>query len=338
MSKKSFWKRPEGVTGAIFLLAALAGAGYGLLRFGAAMLEALQDPLTLGISITTFAAVAYALIDPKLRGRLRLLYVTAMRAVTSWFVRIDPISTLKSYLNDLRKNLRNLGKQIGALRGQMRQLGGTIADNALQIEQSTQLAQRARNDGKQAQLALELRKIGRLKDSNQKLQVLYDRMEILLRVLKKMYDNSEILLEDIKDQVSIKERELLAINASQSAIRSAMSIIAGDKNQRFLFDEAMEALAEDVGSKVGEIERFMSVSANFMTTIDLQQGVFEESGLKMLEDWERKSDEILLGKDAKRLLEKSKTVLDLNQKPPVKTAVKTPEAKPNEENRYHDFF
>jgi hypothetical protein len=49
-----------------------------------------------------------------------------------------------------------------------------------------------------------------------------------------------------------------------------------------------------VASKVGEMERFMEMSSNIMNTIDLQNGVFEEEGMKMLEDWEKNSTLSLL--------------------------------------------
>ena len=58
---------------------------------------------------------------------------------------------------------------------------------------------------------------------------------------------------------------------------------------------AMEAVAEDVAGKVGEMERFMEMSANFMDSVDLQNGVFEEEGIKMLEQWEKNSTLMLLG-------------------------------------------
>lgn len=114
-------------------------------------------------------------------------------------------------------------------------------------------------------------------------------MEILYRVLTKMYENSEIMMEDIKDQVSVKEQERNAIRASHSAMKSAMSIISGDKDQRAMFDQALEAIADDVSAKMGEMERFMEMSSNFMDSVDLQNGVFEEEGLKMLEMWEKRA-------------------------------------------------
>jgi len=62
-----------------------------------------------------------------------------------------------------------------------------------------------------------------------------------------------------------------------------------------MFDAAMENIADDVANKVGEMERMMELSSEFMTSVDLQNGVFADEGLRMLEEWERKSDLMLAG-------------------------------------------
>jgi phage shock protein A len=330
MPNKSFWKRPEGVTGAIVMAGLAAGLAFIIATFGSAILAALANTVVLGVTITALAALLYMVIDPKMRNLIWYSYKGVMRWITGIFVQIDPIGVLKAYIDDLRKNHRNMSKQIGALRGQMRRLGKTMSENKKSIEQSTRMAQKAKVNNQQSQLALELRRIGRLKESNAKLEVLHKRMEVMYRVLRKMYDNSEILLEDLKDQVSIKEAERKAIHASHSAIQSAMSIISGNKDQRYMFDEAMEALAEDVAMKVGEMERFMDLSTNFMDSIDMQKGVSEDEGLKMLEEWERKSDGLLLLDKP----DKNET-LDLNQKPRQKTKK---QVKLKDDNAYNDFF
>ncbi len=158
-------------------------------------------------------------------------------------------------------------------------------------------------------------------------------MEILYRVLEKMYNNSEILLEDLKDQIKIKEAEKKVIHASHSAMQSAMNIISGNKDKRYLFDEAMEALAEDVATKVGEMERFMDISSNFMNTIDLQQGVLEDEGLKLLREWEQKSDSLLLGSD-----NFTEELLNLTENPREKILQKEKEKHQDKDNHYNDFF
>ena len=131
------------------------------------------------------------------------MYKSAMRAITGLFVQIDPIGILKSYVDDLKKNLRQMNKQIGKLRGQMHKLKELIVNNRRQIQENVRLAGRAKEAGKQAEVILKTRKAGRLKESNAKLEALYKKMEVLYRVLTKMYENSEILLEDVKDQVMI---------------------------------------------------------------------------------------------------------------------------------------
>jgi hypothetical protein len=149
-----------------------------------------------------------------------------------------------------------------------------------------------------SQVVLATRKAARLRDSNEKYTSLLNRMDVMCRILKKMHQNSEILLEDTKDQVQLKEQERKAIRTSHSAMKSAMSVMSGDPDKRAMFDAAMEAITDDVANKVGEMERFMEMSSNVMNSIDLQQGIFEDEGLKMLEQWEKESTLMLMDGDS----------------------------------------
>lgn len=309
--KKSFWKRPEGITGAIFLIALLAGAGYLLVTFLPALIVLAQNVLYLSLMLMALAAIVYVVLDPKMRNLIWYMYKSVMRNVTSWFVQVDPIGILKSYIEDLEDNLVKMRKQIGLLRGQMRKIQTLMEKNNEEIENNMKLAAAARDAGKEKQLMLSSRKAARLKESNEKYQVLYQKMEVLNRILQKMHSNSEILLEDTRDQVALKEQERKAIRASHSAMKSAMSVISGDPDKRAMFDAAMEAIADDVANKVGEMERFMEMSANFMDSVDLQNGIFQEEGMKMLEEWEEKSTLLLL--EGTKTSTAGEDTLDLNQ-------------------------
>jgi hypothetical protein len=332
---KSFWQRPEGVTGMIFLAGIVLGGGY-LIASNIAWLVALAaNTLYLAVLLIILAALLYMVLDPKMRNLVWYGYRSVMRWVTGLFVQLDPIGILKSYVEDLKDNLRKMNKQISMLRGQMHKLQEIIHNNKKQIESNLQLASRARASNKEAIMILKSRKAGRLRDSNMRLEDLYKKMEILYRVLSKMYENSQVLMEDIKDQVEVKEQERKAIHASHSAMRSAMSIMSGDPDKRAMFDSAMEAIATDVANKVGEMERFMEMSANFMQSIDLQNGIFEEDGLKMLEKWEKEGVSLILGEEKQSLLMKANDeneVLDLN------SPVKEPVREAGHRNQYDSFF
>lgn len=290
--QKSFWQKPEGITGVIFLLAILAGVGF--LAVSLPWVDILANTLYMAGVIIALAAIVYMVLDPKMRALVSYMYKSAMRSITSLFVTIDPIGILKNYIDDLKSNLSKMSKQIGGLKGQIRKLSNTMEANSKEIENNMKIASAAKRKGNDQAMLLASRKASRLQETNKKYQALHGKMNILYRVLTKMYQNSEVLLADTEDQVKLKEQERKAIRASHSAMKSAMSIISGDKDKRAMFDMAMEAVADDVANKVGEMERFMEMSANFMDSIDLQNGIFEEEGLKMLEKWEKESTLMLM--------------------------------------------
>ncbi len=334
--RKSFWRRPEGVTGGIFLIAALIGAGYLASAFIGAILTFLSSTAGIIVSLLALGVVIFTALDPKARALVGYMFKSTMRWITGLFIKMDPIGILKSYIDDLKSNLRKMNRQVSQLRAQMHKLKELIINNKKQINSNLSEAGAAQKENRKSQVILKTRKAGRLKNSNMKLEALYQKMEVLYRVLTKMYENSEIMLEDITDQVEVKEQERKAIVASHGAMSSAMSIIKGNKDKKAMFDMALEAVADDVSQKVGEMERFMQVSDSFMQSIDLQNGVFEEEGLKMLEKWEQEGTSLLLGDEKIQLLEQAadeNDVLDLDAIPERKA-----EKLENRDNQYDTFF
>ncbi len=299
---KSFWQRPEGVTGMLFMGGIILGGGYLLWRVLPTLIKMTEDVLYLSGMLIVLAAIIYMILDPRMRNLVWYMYKSVMRWFTGLFVQIDPIGILKSYVESLEDNLSKMNKQIGILRGQMHKLKEMIVNNQKEIQNNLSMANRAKDSAQEGMMVLKARRAGRLQDSNMKLDELYRKMEILQKVLSKMYENSSILKEDIADQIVVKEQEYNAITASASAMRSAMNIINGDSDKKQMFDMAMDHINEDVSQKVGEMERFMDVSSNFMNSIDLQNGVFEEEGLALLDKWEKEGTSLLLGKDKELLL------------------------------------
>jgi len=336
VKRKSFWKRPEGVTGGLFVAAMLIGGGFLITSFISAIIGFLSSTIGIIISLLVLGVIIFTAIDPKARALVGYMFKSAMRWITGLFIKMDPIGILKSYVDDLKTNLRKMNRQVSQLRAQMHKLKELIINNKKQINNNLAEAGVAQREDRKPQVILNTRKAGRLKESNKKLEALYQKMEVLYRVLTKMYENSEIMLEDINDQVEVKEQERKAIVASHGAMSSAMNIIKGNKDKKAMFDMALEAVADDVSQKVGEMERFMQVSDSFMQSIDLQNGVFEEEGLKMLEKWEQEGTSLLLGEEKSNLLEQAadeNDVLDLDAFPERK-----PEKLENRGNQYDTFF
>ncbi len=313
MQPKTFWQRPEGITGMLFMGGIVLAGGYLLNKILPTLIELAQNTLYLGLLVAALAALVFVILDPRARNLVWYMYKSIMRWITGLFVQIDPIGILKSYVEDLEDNLAKMNKQIGMLRGQMQKLKEIIVTNEKQISNNLSIANKAKETNNQSIMVLKARSAGRLKESNMRLDELYNKMQILYKVLGKMYENSEILKEDIKDQVVVKEQERNAIRASHSAMTSAINIINGNTDRKAMFDMAMDTVNDEVAMKVGEMERFMDVSSNFMNSIDLQNGVFEEEGLAMLDKWEKEGSSLLLGKEKELLLSGNENAAPVNK-------------------------
>ena len=83
---KSFWKRPEGTTGLIFLIGILAAGGFLLATFLPALIALAQNVLYLSIMLLILAAAAYVIIDPRARNLVWYMYKSVMRWITGIFV------------------------------------------------------------------------------------------------------------------------------------------------------------------------------------------------------------------------------------------------------------
>ena len=178
--KTTFWKRPEGKTGALVMGALIIGGGILLVQALPAIIAAMANTLYLALMLLALGAIIYMVLDPKMRNLVWYMYKSAMRWITGLFIQIDPIGILKSYVDDLKDNLRKMNRQISQLRGQMHKLQEMILNNRKEIATNLDLASEARDKNKESVMILKSRKAGRLKESNMKLEDLYQKMEILL--------------------------------------------------------------------------------------------------------------------------------------------------------------
>ncbi|MFQ5448908.1 MAG: hypothetical protein ACE5FF_18435, partial [Saprospiraceae bacterium] len=150
--KKPFWKRPEGVTGALFLAALIGGGGFLLYTFGGTLIALAQNAIYLTLMIVALVALLYVIFDPKMRNLMWYMYKSVMRWITGVFVQIDPIGILKSYVDDLENNLGKMSKQIGNLKGQMRKMDTLMKKNRKEIDNNLKLASVAKKQGNESQI------------------------------------------------------------------------------------------------------------------------------------------------------------------------------------------
>jgi len=286
---KSFWEKPQGTVGMVGIGALIFGAGWIILK-NAAWLAAAMTNLTTAVfmGIGLFAIV-WLLTDKQFRNLIWYLYKGMIEKATSIFIEINPIGIMKAYISELKAKRNKMNGLLGKLKAEIGKLKRKIKDNTTEINVLMTKASAASksNDRRiQAQKTLNTRKAGRRSKSTMKLADLLKTMELQYKQMDKMFFYSDIMIQDIEDQVDNIETERAGVHAAYGVMKNAASIIAGDDNKAQLFDRALDFVVEDLGAKMGEMERFMDLSQNFINGVDLDNEVFEMDGLAMLEAWE----------------------------------------------------
>lgn len=286
---KTFWQKPEGTTGKILMGAGILVGVFATWTYLPIITAWLAMVLANTFTACLFGAGTLAITSPIWNSKVRALtgYMlrSVLRGITKFFVEIDPIGILKNYVEDLRKYLAVMDKQLENLWGQITRLRRDIAENKAEAAHSLALAGVAQKQGKKAAFVLNARNKGRLEESNVTLQTM----------LTKLREASDVMVQDMTADVRVKEKERKAILAAYGALTSAKKILSGDPDKRALFDQAMEFLAEDYANKVGEIDQFMKVSQGFIEGVDLENGVFEQSALDALtKQLDEKTEQLLL--------------------------------------------
>ncbi len=289
--QKSFWQRPEGIPGAILLIGILGGLGYLLMQWMPTLIELAENIWYLAAMCGGLFVVGYMLLDKRVRTLIWYFYKSMIRKATGLFIQLDPIAIIEGFLEDLREKMEMMENQIGSLKGQIRKIKMKIDEKTEKINYYYGMAQAAEKKGDEAQRNLNVRKAQREEEAAKKFAVLRDKTEKLYVVLDKMKRYSGIMVEDIAHEIEIKKEEREIIRTSHSVMKSAVNIINGNSDRKLIFDQAMEFIVDDIGMRIGEMERFMDVSADFMNNMDLENAMYEEKGLKALEEWANKVDE-----------------------------------------------
>jgi hypothetical protein len=292
---KSFWSRPEGKTGMIAIGLAAAALVYGWGMIVPFIVSMLADTLHMIYLAAILAAVLFVIFS----SRTHLLFRLIMRWITGLIIDIDPIGILKDHLSQMRKRRDLMSQQISNVSGQIQYLKNIIDKNQALANENMRLAAHAKkiatstaDQNEQLRMALQMKakanQAGRLQKSNLSYQQLLNKLQNIYELLSKWAVHIDFYIEDTDNEVRQAEIEYKTINTAYRAYRTALSVIKGTGDEKEMYNQTMEKLAEEAGRKLGEMEDFQRLAQNFMDTIDLENGAVETDALEKLDAYEQK--------------------------------------------------
>jgi hypothetical protein len=283
IKKKSFWKRPEGITGTLFIGAML----FGLYKMLPYLITFAENTIYLAFLVGGASLITYVILDN--RSLLWYGYKTLMYRVTNFFVRIDPIAIAKVYIGQLKRKKNDMDEQIDKLGGAVKKLEADIKENDKGIEEKMTLAKKAEEIATQKEDAgMRMKAIGLtkeviyLKNANAEISPLLTSMNSMKNYLKKASDVSQYIISDKETEISIMEKKYKSINIGLTALRSAKAIMGQDEKEA-LFEQSMEFLKEDMANKLSEMDRIIEMANPYVQQMELENAVNTHEAQVLLE-------------------------------------------------------
>jgi hypothetical protein len=298
--QKSWLARPEGKFGtALTVGAGACVVGLVIYMWGTILpwvVTMLENTLTAVALAGILAVIGVVLFDPRWRNLMVYGYKSLMRTLTGFFIEIDPIGVLKTYIKTLEAHRDEMDTSITNLGGQIKKLAVNIEENERARQHCLALMQQAKkqpNEENRDTFIVQSRQADRLSESNKTLQKTMNDFQKLFDTLRRVRAKAAMMVEDMSNEVELRAKERAALLAGYSAFSNARKILQGGGDEREMFDMALEHLADDYGMKMGEIETFMMTSKGVLGAADLENGIYEANALAQLEAWEQSNTSIL---------------------------------------------
>jgi hypothetical protein len=283
---KSFLERPEGTTGLLVIGAIICIAGGTIIYFIDAIIKLLQNILYAGFLGASVLAIIAVLLNDNFRWFCKSSFQSGMRKLTGVWITIDPIGILQNYIEDMVEKLKKIERYLSQIGGQITGLNQEISERKGNVATFLKYAAAAEGNGDLDNVQLNSNKAAREKEWVDEMSGTSQQMQDTYDNLKHMKRNLNFLRDDTEHRVGLLKRRYLAITAAYKAMKGARELIEGDR-KKAIFEQDCEYIAQDIGNKLGEMDRFFEASHDTFANMDLKNQVLNKDGLALLASWKK---------------------------------------------------
>ncbi len=282
--------------------------GLPLLQWLQAMILTAIGVVGYSIVLTALLAILGTIIWIGLQERTwTLLYyqsARAARAVTDFFVKQDPIGTMKTFAeNYLQKKLTQIAEKLSIVKKARKVVSDKVDGNIERMTEMKDLADqlhaRSYNAGtrtwKNTQDEDQFREMSNnhaiLEQSTDKLQKQLDRLDLYVSVLEKFMRAFETQMRNTQFLVEVLTTEYEAAKATAEATQT-VSALFGEDDHKKVFDMSVRYTRDQVATFIADADTALSFTKDFTQENDLKGDVYAQ---KMLDRLSARADALIQG-------------------------------------------
>lgn len=218
---------------------------------------------------------------------LWMSYKTICRKITSYFIKMDPLSYMDRYADLLTEKLNNLNKSKVKLSGQKVKLERQIQDLTTKRDDNLKLGVAAvKVQGKDSpQASLAGLKAKGAQGSIDLYQPTLERMTRSLTFMDALSENWDTSIAAMRDQIALKREEYETLKANAAALSQADEFLKGDTEESRIYKESVQALEANVSQKIAYIEDFEKRAKPIMEGAAIEKTMNQDEGNDMISDY-----------------------------------------------------
>ena len=248
---------------------------------------------TLKATIYGVILAAILLFGYQNSGFLWMGYKTLCRKITSFFIKMDPLSFMDRYADILTEKLRKVNAARVNLKGEKVDLERQIATEKKTMEQALKLGAAAMQTGNKAQASLQGQRAKGAENSIKLYMPNLLRMERSIAFMDTLAENWEVSIISMREEIERKRTEFRILKKNAAALNQAEAFLKGDTEEGRIYQESIRALEASVSQKIAYIEDFEQRAKPVLEGAKVQNQMQVNEGLEMLEQYMR-DDKLLL--------------------------------------------
>ena len=229
----------------------------------------------------------YILLNPKFVWGI---FKTLSAKLTAFIIKMDPLSVMDRYVENLTEKLASLNNTIVILNGKKEKLDRQIASLNNEVQKYADLGKSALKQGNEMQARLYGQNMVSLQGSIKLLTPLSHRVDKNLLLLTSLAENWDMSIRSLKMEIKNKRAEYEIISQTFSGLKSAEDFLGSDSEEARIYGQSLVALEESVTQKYGYISEFERKSKPIMEQMAIEKGAVGEEGLRQLEAMIKGSD------------------------------------------------
>lgn len=176
----------------------------------------------------------------------------------------NPRAALQVRLDDMRDQLREIGRQVGTIRTDRRQILRFQTENTELIHAAQEHLKTGTSTTQDGKAAFWVKRIRRYTDHNSRLESLDASLEHVQRILERIYTHGEMIYNDVRHAAQLSMIEYDAVQSANAAVRSAQSFTSARTNNRIEF----KTVVDDLDQYLVEMQEAMRISSSAMDQVE----------------------------------------------------------------------